>query len=316
MLAGLLAIVPGAPALAGSPPTGRFEQLRERDLRVATVAYRLSIANAGRCDRTLAPQLGFVLHSIGQYGVADRDGAARSFGLGSRIGVMAVVDGSPADAAGIAAKDQLISVNGHAFGNDDAAGRAAVDRAQDLLVEEMRRGPVILRLSGPGGERDVRIDAAVGCPANVELSADAAVNAWADGNRVIVSEGLLRLCKTDDDLALVIAHEMAHNLLRHRRRLAAGSNGLLASAHAGSAAMRESEEEADRLAVRLAAGAAYDLSGAEAFMNGLLDRTLRAALTHPDRERRLALLRTAVAEAQGVSRSGNTAAIGLVSGRM
>jgi predicted Zn-dependent protease len=165
-----------------------------------------------------------------------------------------------------------------------------------LLGEELRRGTVTLRVSTPEGDRDVRFGAVFGCPSNVELVPGDAVNAWADGSRVIVGEGLLRLCATDADLALVIAHEMAHNLLRHRERLPAASSGLLASTGAGSAAMRESEEAADRLAVGLAKAAAYDLSGAEPFLSRLLDRALRPAPTHPDRERRLALLRAAIAE--------------------
>ena len=74
-------------------------------------------------------------------------------------------------------------------------------------------------------------------------------------------------------------------------------NGLLPLTAAGSRKMRETEEEADRLAVHLVDTAAYDLSDAESFMGGLLDGALPVAATHPDPERRLALLRTAITEA-------------------
>jgi predicted Zn-dependent protease len=162
----------------------------------------------------------------------------------------------------------------------------------------MRHGAVRLRLSGPGGERTVTFSAQTGCPSIVELVTGPELNAWADGVRVMVSEGLVRRSASDDDLALVIGHEMAHNLLHHRQRLAA--EGVLASrllplTEAGTAAMRETEEEADALAVRLAANASYDLSGAVSFLGGLMDGRGAVAATHPDPDRRLALLRAAIA---------------------
>jgi hypothetical protein len=294
----MLAIGLSAPALAA--PGDRFERLRDQDLRVAGVAYRLSTANAALCPGALAPQSGLVLHSIEQYGLADRDAAARHFALGDRVGVMAVVPGSPAAKAGLVEGDQLVAVNGRDLGTTDtgtAPTRASVDRALAVLGEAMARGPVSLRVSGPGGERDVRFVTEAGCQSSVELIPGDAINAWADGFRVMISEGLLRRCANDDDLALVIGHEMAHNLLHHRQRLAAegvSANRLLPLT-AGSAAMRETEEEADRLAVRLAAGARYDLSGAEAFIARLLDPAVPVAATHPARQRRLALLHAAIA---------------------
>ncbi len=306
MLPALLALGLAVPALgASNPPSARFERLRDQDLRVAGVAYRLSTANSALCGGALAPQLGFVLHSIEQYGLSDRDEATRSFALGDRVGVMAVIGGTPAAKAGLVAGDRLVAVNGRDLGIVDtgaAPSRASVDRALSVLGKEMAHGPVSLRVSGPGGERDVRFAAEVGCPSSFELIPGDAVNAWADGARAMISEGLLRRCASDDDLALVIGHEMAHNLLHHRQRLAAegvSANHLLPPSAAGSIAVRETEEEADRLAVRLAAGAGYDLSGAEAFIGGLQKRAMPVAATHPAPERRLALLRAAIAATRG-----------------
>lgn len=322
----VLLVPTGTPAAAASAaPLARFEQLRGEDLRVASVAYRISITNRALCGPVLVPQLGFVLHSIEQYGAADRDAAARSFGFGEQVGVMAVVGGSPAERAGLLAGDRLVSVNGRVpqgAGSGDPS-RAAVDSAQALLTRELRRGPVTLKVSGTGGERVLRFVAENGCPVLAELIPGGEVNAWADGSRVIISEGLLRRCGTDADLALVIGHELAHNLLHHRQRLAedrVSTNRLLPSA-AGSMAMRETEEEADGLAVRLATTASYDLSGALAFMGGLLNRGVALAATHPASARRLELLGAAIGTqgtraARAVPFMGKTAPSGLVSGRI
>ena len=314
-------------ASAAAPPLDRFERLQAQDLRVARVSYRLSIANAARCGETLAPQLGFVVHGIAQYGLADREAAARRFGLGTRTGVMAVIEGSPAQNAGLMAGDQLISVNGRALPTEieaAAPSRATVDQAQSQLIEEARRGAVTLRVAGQSGERDVTFVAAHGCPSTVELIAGNEVNAWADGQRIMIGEGLLRQCASDADLALVIGHEMAHNLLHHGAQLAAhgvGASAMLPVSAIGSMLIRKTEEEADELAVRLAGTAAYDLSGAEAFLGRVLKPGNAVAATHPATAERLTLLRTAIAAQRGVATGAetpiaNTAPSGLVSGRI
>ena len=294
-------------AAAASPPLDRWEQLRAQDLRVARIAYRLSVLNAGLCPNALAPQPGFVLHSIDQYDLVDRQGAARSFGLGSYVGVMAVVAGSPAQRSGLAADDQIVAVNGRALTVADAAAVAAPNRtavafAQSILATEMAKGEVVLRISRAGAIHDVRFTANAGCASNVELVTGGEVNAWADGQRVVVSDGIVAHCDSDGALALVIGHEFAHNLLHHSERLAAAgsANRRLSLTGTGSAGMRKTEEEADRLGVRLASGASYDLSNALPFVADLLgsDGAVARAGTHPAPARRLALLKAEIAAAQ------------------
>ncbi|MGZ8998998.1 MAG: M48 family metalloprotease [Allosphingosinicella sp.] len=294
-----------APAWAEAPSTTRWERLRGADLRVANVAYRLSVANKSLCSGALAPQLGFVVHGIEQYGPADRESAALGLGLGSRPGVMAVIAHSPAGKAGLLAGDQLLAVNGVDLGAGDGAAaapptRAFVERAQRILADQMGKGSATLSISRAGAVSDLTFAAEMGCPVSVELVPGQAVNAWADGARIVVSHGILARCATDDDLALVIGHELAHNLLDHSRMpsAAGGAAGLLSLIPGqGSAQVREHEEEADRLAVRLARAADYKLDGAEAFLGGLLEAEAGGSgpSTHPMPFRRLALLRAAIA---------------------
>jgi len=252
----------------------RFERLREQDMRVASAAYRLSVAGQARCWTMSAPQPGFVLHSLAQYALRDRAEAASNYGSGQHIAVMTVVPRSPAERAGLMANDELISVNGIVLdgGGGSVPSRAPVERAEKIIAEEMRKGVVTLSVSGPGGEREVRLAADLGCPSRVELVPDSHVNAWADGERVVVTTGILDQCRTDDELALVIAHEMAHNILHHRRRPGAVANarGLLPILEVGSAEMREAEEEADRFAVGMTGAAGYDLRQAAPFLRRLL----------------------------------------------
>jgi hypothetical protein len=291
-------------AAAAGPPPGRWERLRALELRVAKVAYRMSLANRALCRGAIAPLPGFVLHDIGQYDPADRPEAARSFGLGSGIGVMAIVPGSPAERSGLAADDELVRVNRRslrvtATAADAGSTRAPVEFAERVLAEEMAKGPVILGVTGPRGVRDLRFTADSGCASAVELATDAASNAWADGERVVISVGILAHCASDGDLALVIGHELAHNLLHHgRRRAGAQSAAPRRPSRTGLAASRKREEEADGLGVRLASRAGYDLGDAPSFLAGLLHSEAGdRAQTHPETARRLALLRAEIAAA-------------------
>jgi Zn-dependent protease with chaperone function len=49
------------------------------------------------------------------------------------------------------------------------------------------------------------------------------VNAWAALGRIIISRRYVSFCRTDDELALVIGHELAHQVLGHRLRRAGQS---------------------------------------------------------------------------------------------
>jgi hypothetical protein len=297
---------------AALPSSARWEKLRESDLRVTTVTYRLALANRQFCGAAIVPLSGIALHSIEQYGTADRKDALQRFRFGPYVGVMAVVVGSPAARAGLSADDQLVAINGRALrspSSDEATPtNAPVEAARQALLAEMQKGEVTLLVTGAAGTRTVRFTAEKGCRSAVELVPGEVVNASADGERIIVSSGLLDRCTSDEDLALVIGHELAHNLLHHAARLARGGNtitGLLPKAGPGLAEIRATEEEADRLGVRLAMTAGYDLSGAASFLHDLQTQAGadRSASTHPGPEQRLALLSAAIARRSGHARA-------------
>jgi predicted Zn-dependent protease len=181
-----------------------------------------------------------------------------------------------------------------------AAPAHAADRSERFRQQDARVARVSDRLATAGEALCRQMSAREGCSSVVELVPDAVVNAWADGKRVMITTAIVEQCRSDDELAIVIGHELSHNILDHRRRLAAAGveMGLLPTSAAGSATMRATEEEADGLAVRMAGAAGYDLAQAAPFLGRLLGATGlrgRSAATHPAAVRRLALLTEAVA---------------------
>jgi predicted Zn-dependent protease len=153
----------------------------------------------------------------------------------------------------------------------------------------------------------------------VVFDAPKTVNAFAlPGGKVGVYSGLLNLAKTDDELAIVMGHEIGHVTARHgaermtegllaagvglvldaatqssqNRDLVLGGYGLL-SGGGLLAFSRAHESEADYIGIRYAAKAGYNPRAAITFwqsmeQEGKSGRMPAFLSTHPSNERRIA----------------------------
>jgi predicted Zn-dependent protease len=101
---------------------------------------------------------------------------------------------------------------------------------------------------------------------------------------VLVTRGMLNFVRSDDELAYVLAKEMAHNALAHaqKQRMNATIGGIIdnlvrmhpdLSTMSGTAGVKpmpaELDKAADTLALYLVARAGYDVTGAPAFWQRL-----------------------------------------------
>jgi predicted Zn-dependent protease len=118
------------------------------------------------------------------------------------------------------------------------------------------------------------------CAFGIELGNTDNVIAYADGHRVLVSRGMLNAAASDEELAAVLAKEMAHNILSHPSRLkmnatVGGIIDNLIRVHPDMSTMvglsgvkpmpKEMDAMADRLALYLLARAGYPVDSALAF---------------------------------------------------
>jgi predicted Zn-dependent protease len=120
----------------------------------------------------------------------------------------------------------------------------------------------------------------------VELAPGNAINANANGLVAQISGRLVNWVQNDDELALVIAHEIAHNLLDHQKKLSEKSalSGLATSLGLSGRAQRQMELEADRMGIIMAATAGYNYKIAPDFWAKLNSNNPLAsflATTHP-----------------------------------
>lgn len=240
-----------------------FEALRAGDVRLASAGERLSVANAALCER-LQPALGMALHGIDQYEGDAREAATEYFGLRTPIGIAGVVPDGAAALAGLSADDSLVRVGPVEVAKltldpgdtPQTARLVAFDRAVAALAPDAPLNVEVLR------DR-TRIDRVVAprpaCRTRYEQRVADDADSSADGLIVQISSRLVAELDAQD-LAALVAHELAHNILNHRRRLeAAGvSYGLLSGFGRNVGMFRQTEVEADILAVHLLVRAGYD----------------------------------------------------------
>lgn len=286
-----------APDIAMSRDPPNFEAIRRSDLRVAQVGERLAMANAALCQETRS-RTGLILHDMAQYAPAFRDAAVKSFGFERAIAVEAVVPGSPADRAGVVQDAGLIAFDGEPIASEEGKDEpfSRMDRVLDREEALGADGTLLLTLVKDGRINQVRIATEKGCRSRFQIVLEGALNASADGTYVQIDGRMVDSAANNHELAALLAHELAHNILEHPRRLteAGVKRGLGGWFGRSAGLIRATETEADRLSLYLMANAGYDPQVAVTFWNRLSADTsmgFLSAPTHPGRKRRVAQLR-------------------------
>jgi hypothetical protein len=248
---------------------GLLTRLREQDLRVAEIAFRITTANLSLCtDR--GPQTGLVFQSALQYGPRLRATAERVFGIDARPSVETLVPGGPADHAGLKSGDIILAIDGEAVASppaDGASSYAPVEATLNRLDRALAKGAARLTIQRGAATETVELGSVEGCAYDAQAIPSRELNASADGNHVFVTTGLLRYANDDADLAVVLGHEFAHNVLHHRRRLNAKgfARDVLGDLGATPQSLNTAEREADYVGLYLIARAGYDISKAPEF---------------------------------------------------
>lgn len=304
---------PAASAVVVPPePAQRLSALTDLDQRVARVSARLLSVNADLCP-TLRQSAGWTLHSASQYGSEIRPFAEERFGLsGDLPGVLAAPEGSPAAGAGVRIGDLLLAVDGERLEAGVAGGAAQYEG----LAANLRRidralsaGPAEILVRRGGAERTVTVEPRQACGYDVQVDPSGELNARADGARLFISTALASFAANDDELALILGHELAHHVLGHRRFTERGGDGRFSNPGwtpaDGGAGNRE--RQADRVGLILAARAGYDPSVAPGFWRRFGESNWRVRypqIGHASAGSRAAALEEVVAEIEARRAAG------------
>jgi membrane-associated protease RseP (regulator of RpoE activity) len=192
-------------------------------LRVTRVDSRLRSDNAAECEPETVPVTGLIARSAADLPQAFRDVAYQRFGADDLLTVLAVAPGLPADSAGLRPGDAILRANGQELRSLGAI--ASPNPGESSLT---------LQIARDGRVFDVSIPILSGCPRPAEFAPFDSIDLYADGARVAVCAGLLRFLESDDELAILLGHELAHTILgEDADEISADRFGLEIAARAG-----------------------------------------------------------------------------------
>ncbi|MCM8799620.1 MAG: M48 family metalloprotease [Candidatus Omnitrophica bacterium] len=179
-------------------------QLRQMQ-RINDIGYRLisSIPQEDLKEFTLKPYLGIYVFDINKY-------LKRLYNLSEDKGVVVgiVIDNSPAKKAGIQPADVILKINFQRINNSvdfyNNVRRLKIGQKINFEILRLSKKENILLEAG-----SIPLD----IPINIVDIQE--VNAAATSGGIFVTYGLMHFVKSDDELAAVLAHELAHIVRGH-----------------------------------------------------------------------------------------------------
>lgn len=289
--------------------------------RLNDVGWRVWAANAELCGEATVDRVGISMITAAGFKADMRAAWERVAGASDQVKILALSKGSPAEMAGLLPGDQILAIDGATTPSGWEGVNFVMERVKaresKVVSMEMRRGEET---------RSIAVTPVKTCSFPVFLSQAEVVNAFADGERVAVTTGMMRFVASDDELALVVGHEMAHNTLDQRTKslgnrfvgalLGATLQVLLGVPGAGQAGAemgqfaysQEFESEADYVGVYYAARAGYDIKGAADLWRRMAVANPKAiglaGSTHPSTAKRFLAIEAASREVAGKQASG------------
>lgn len=291
-----------------------YAQIRRLD----QVAFKIGTANRNACGTRVLATLGIYPATPQSLPRRYRSYVREALDITwMRPTVIGVAESSPAADAGIVLGDEIVALNGETMPLYATARRMA------RWVDRNGTKPIRVDLRRDGVDRTVTVTPVLTCAVPVELSLAEETNAATDGEQIVINVSMLHLAKTDSQLAIIVAHELAHATLGHIDKqtvneivglagglaidasvLAGGlsTGGAFARAfghlglHAYSVAF---EREADYVGAYYAVRAGYELDGAEEIWTAMGQATpdaIRFARTHPATPTRFVQLQRVAAE--------------------
>ena len=180
--------------------------------RLMRVSYPILEASAPMCADDIRPSLGIVYVNRHSFAHDFQDVAVEVFGLGDRLQIGQLIPGSSGEKVGLKEDDILIRFNGQPVPTGEGAAKAFFA----MTVAEMNADrPVTISVLRQNLLKELKVLPQDICIYPVVVGGGDEVNAYADGKKVVVTRGMMRFAQRDQELALVVAHELAHNTTHH-----------------------------------------------------------------------------------------------------
>ncbi|CAN5252992.1 hypothetical protein BH11PSE11_BH11PSE11_15330 [soil metagenome] len=302
---------PIAPAPAATSALETLRALVAQQDRLDRVAAPLLTSNTQLCKaRNL---LGFTAKNKYSYTDEFVDAAHQLLDLGDRLQITGIMADSGAARAGVRRGDVLLAIESQVL----PQGPNAEAPAKAILAPLVKdRNAIKLTLLRNGASHDLNVPLTSACAFRVEFGNADHANAYADGMRVMVTRGLMNFTTSDEELAYILAREMAHNALGHpvRERMTATTGSVIdnlvrmhpdLTTTSGSSGIKQippaMEALADKVALYMLVRAGYGIDNYQSFWQRLAVQypaSVANAYTaiHPASEARVSMIRKTLAE--------------------
>lgn len=281
--------------------------------RLYRIAGPLLINNADLCRTQARNLLGFTAKNKYSYSGEFVDAAQAVLNYGERLEVASVLSGSGAARAGLRKGDALIAANGKVL----PIGANAETQAAAILGPLASNSQSLeLTVARGGANQQLKVPVTRACAFKIDIGNSDNINAYSDGQRVLITRGMVNFAQSDEAVAYVLAKDIAHNVLGHaattKQAYTVGSiiDNLVAvrpdlSMLIGTAGVKPVPQEldaaADRLSLYMVARAGYSIDGARGFWQRLATQYPASVLNgytaiHPTVSNRLTVIDKTVAE--------------------
>jgi hypothetical protein len=248
-----------------------FKYQSDLNKRLAEVARPLLKNAVDDCGKRTRYSTGIFLHKSSEYPKEQLTATTELYGKSEYVQVLNVLDSGPSKDK-LFPGDQIKTIN-----QENITDNTTAHAIKQLNTAMVKGADIELQLIRQGESLTVTISPELICDYAVVLSASDAVNGYADGSQIIITAGLMRFLQKDEQLAFIIAHELAHNTLNHiPKKLNNGTIGtaidlilagagfpspLIATGIGANLYSQSFETEADLEALRLMQNAGYPIQG-------------------------------------------------------
>ena len=250
---------------------------KENISRINRISYPILVAAVPECDKQTVNNLGMIYTSAELYDEEYSEAYSDVYG-GDELITIHAITGSPSYKAGIQTGDKLVRIQDSEFGNK----KKDIKNLHKFLETEVQASsPVPIYIKRNHEYLTVHVVPEVTCSYPSIIVNDPSLNAFADGDAIYFTQGMMDFTN-DNELALVVGHEIAHNNMGHITKkkknywfgfifdvlytaaTGVSSEGLFAEMSSRSHS-QEFESEADIVGLYYIARAEYEHEGAANF---------------------------------------------------
>ena len=192
-----------------------LQKVKARYERLQKVGYPILKNSSELCENTIN-SLGVMFNA---YVTSDKysDIEKEVYEIDGRLLLTYVIPSSSAFKSGLRSNDEIVSINDI---------KATIDKEKfHKELEKLRAKSDSLKViyKRQGEERVATFDPDLICNYPILLVQNDSVNAFANGSQIGITTGMIRFAQKDEQLGLVIAHELGHNIMDHISKLRTNS---------------------------------------------------------------------------------------------